>query len=242
MDYFQNIVEYYDELFPANNQIIDLFKNYQKDFNSPLKVLSIGCATGVLESNLAKNGFDVTGLEVSQPLLDSACLKHKNQLQSLRFFKLSSVKMVNFLGKNFYNVITILNDRVIFTTTPSFFKSTLKDCYSLLSENGTLIIQTLDYQKILAQGKNPFIVKKSIRCTLKNNVISINNNSFLTQTLETPSKKYTVLNKQMVYTKTKKYINKYAKEIGYKSIQFYSSFNLDPVTSQTNEVIIVLKK
>ena len=70
MDFFENFVEYYDELFPVAESKIQFYENLQNNFTTPIKSLHLGSATGVLEHHLAKKGFDITGIEVSQPLLD----------------------------------------------------------------------------------------------------------------------------------------------------------------------------
>ena len=105
MEAIQNLVEYYDELYPVSAEQFDFYKSLLQEYSKPVKFLGIGCGTGVLESRLAKEITDVTGLETIKELLDSATRKHRTQLMSIRFFKMSTIEMARFLGKKFYNVI-----------------------------------------------------------------------------------------------------------------------------------------
>ena len=101
MESIQDIVEYYDELFPVTEDIQNFYSQLTGSYRSPVRILGIASNTGTLEVSLARNNCDVTGIEVSQPLLESSILKRRTQLMSIRFFQLSTIEMNKFLGKDF---------------------------------------------------------------------------------------------------------------------------------------------
>ena len=101
MESIQNLVEYYDELYPVTPETFSFYDSLIEDYPKPVKFLNVGCGTGVLEYRLSKSTTDVTGLETIKELLESASRKHRNQLMALRFFKMSTIEMVRFLGKGF---------------------------------------------------------------------------------------------------------------------------------------------
>ena len=80
MESIQDIVEYYDELFPVTEDIQNFYSQLTGTYRSPVRILGIASNTGTLEISLARNNCDVTGIEVSQPLLESSILKHRTQL------------------------------------------------------------------------------------------------------------------------------------------------------------------
>ena len=105
MEINQNIAEYYDELYPVTEEQKVFYQKKMILFKKPVKFLQIGCDSGTFEHNLAREGSDVTGIETSQELLESANRKRRTQLMAVRYFQMSSLEMTRFLGKKFYNII-----------------------------------------------------------------------------------------------------------------------------------------
>ena len=112
MKFIQNLVEYYDELFKVSEAQKKLYTELCENFSSPVRFLRVFCGSGLFESSLSKQGHDVTGIENCDELLHMANLRRRNQLMSIRFFQMEAEDMTKFLGKNFYNVVSILNSRL----------------------------------------------------------------------------------------------------------------------------------
>ena len=102
MSNMQNLVEYYDELYPSDENQRRFFTDLLTKYAAPSKFLRIGCGTGNLESYLAKSGIDVTGLDTNKEILESANLRRRFPNMAIRFFQMSTIEMTNFLGKNFF--------------------------------------------------------------------------------------------------------------------------------------------
>lgn len=56
MEFYENIAEYYDELYPASDDLKSFYAEEGKEYVAPIKYLSIGCGTGTFEHFLAKEG------------------------------------------------------------------------------------------------------------------------------------------------------------------------------------------
>ena len=240
MDFFENFVEYYDELFPVSDSKKKFYENLQTNSFAPIKSLHLGSATGILEHHLAQKGFDVTGIEVSQPLLDSACLKRRTQLMALRFFKLSTLDMGNVLGKNFFNVISTLNDRIIFLRKKQYLENLLSQCKELLTDNGIFIIETFNYEKIKNNDFSEF-TRESIRTKFKTTIKKHNDETFVYQTLETPNGKTNIIsNNIQIYVPTTKEIEELAMKYKYSKIEFFEDYEGTPFTKDSKELICIL--
>ena len=96
MDFLHNIIEYYDELYPVTEDQKKLYKDLTKDL-VPAKILRIGCATGGFEHWLAKEGHDVTGIETSKEMLETANRRRRMPNTAIRFFQLFSIFLSSFL-------------------------------------------------------------------------------------------------------------------------------------------------
>ena len=190
MEIIQNIIEYYDELYPVTEAQKKFYKEQSNTYPEPVKLLRVGCGTGLFEHLLAREGKDVTGIESYQEMLRSANLRRRNQLMSIRFFQMSYLDMARFLGKGFYNVISILEDRIIFIHDKTLLRKFFFDCKQLLTQNGCLIISLSNYRKFNSVPLVHLPQRKSVRVTLNTEIACGDNGGFLlSQEIETGSGK-----------------------------------------------------
>jgi SAM-dependent methyltransferase len=242
METIQNVLEYYDELFSVSEAQKEFYADLMKQYEKPVKFLRIGCGTGYFEHLLARSGHDVTGIDTSKSYLESANLRRRTQLMAIRFFLMSSTEMIKFLGKNFYNIISCLNNRIIFLHEVELLKKFFIDCKSLLSKNGSLILQLTNFN--LYKNKKQFNLPdvESIRAKLYTDFYELDGKPCVTQTVETANKKILPIVKDVqYYPLTSQEIENFAKDAGFSSVKFYSSFVLEPFTGSEEEVVAVLQ-
>ncbi|MCR5046369.1 MAG: methyltransferase domain-containing protein [Treponema sp.] len=226
MESIKNLVEYYDELYPVTLAQQTFYETLIQKYSSPAKILSIGCGTGVLCHRLAKDAVDVTGLEPQRELLESASLKYRNQLMSLRYFQMSTLEMTRFLGKKFYNIISCLNSRVIFIHDQTLIRKFFFDCKELLADGGKLILQLFNFDKYQASTKIYLPELSSARVKYKS-VISRNQDGtfYLDSFLEKNNKNTSVYEQAKIYPLKKSEIEDFSKEAGFRSVQFFSGYD-----------------
>ncbi len=239
MKNYQNIIEYYDELYPVTQDQKDFFSSLLKEYPVPSKFLGIECATGLFEYQLAKDGLDVTGIDSSPELLHSANLRRRSQLMSVRFFEMSYIDISRFLGKGFYNVISCLNDKIIFIQDTTLLKKFLYDCKELLAPGGTLILEFSNFNT--SPGQLP--VRESIRVKLFSELYSDETNTVrMEQNIETGNGKLLpVLERHAIRPLYTDELETFAKNAGFNSIEFYSNYKKEPLSEQSPKVVALLK-
>ena len=242
MELLENIAEYYDELFPTNDELKKFYAQESKIFASPVKYLGISCGTGTFEHYLAKGEADVTGLETVSSLLESANRKRRTQLMSLRFFQMSSLEMCRFLGKGFYNIISILNGRIIFTHDTSLMAKLFYDCKQLLAPGGKLIISLPNFEKYDFDSIVKLPVRESIRVRLFTKIHTQNDGiKFLQQELETGNGKRICVTKDAeILPLNKNQIEQYASGAGFTKIDFFGGFDRSEFTAKSDELVLVI--
>ena len=242
MELLENIAEYYDELFPSSDDLKKFFAEETKEFDIPVKFLSIGAGTGAFEHYLAKEGSDVTGLETVSSLLESANRKRRTQLMSLRFFQMTSLEMCRFLGKNFYNVISSLNDRIIFIHDSTLMAKFFFDCKRLLRSEGKLILKLPNFQKYSSSQDISLPIRESIRSKLFTKIqTNLTGKKFFQQELETGNGKILSVTKDAeILPLTKDEIEQYAKDVGFRKFSFYSDFKKSEFTKNSDNLITVI--
>ena len=242
MEISQNVVEYYDELYPVTNDQKSFYADEMSAFPKPHRLLRVGCGTGSFEHMLAKEGADVTGLETSHELIESANRKRRTQLMSLRFFQMNTLEMARFLGKGFYHIISILDGRIILIHDETLIKKFFFDCKQLLAEKGRLIIGLPNFIKFSSVPMAKLPDRQSIRCSLYTQVWADPDDKRTIQLdLETSNGKVsTVMRDVPVFALTVPKIQELAEGTGFTHCDFYGGFDRQPFTEQSDYVIAVI--
>lgn len=243
MEYLNNLIEYYDELYQASDAQKKFYTNLIQQFGMPTKILGIGCSTGNFEYYLAQLGHDVTGIDTSPEMLESASRRRRMPNTAIRFFEMSTVEMSRFLGKDFYNIISCLNNKIIFIHDKILLKKFFVDCKSLLTEQGILILQFGNYSHFAKNGKFSLPSHKSIRVNLVTKIEQKSKDEFLlSQKLDRGDDRYLpVLKETPILPVTPELITSFAKEAGFTSINFTNGWSQEPFTEDNNNIVCVLK-
>ena len=239
----QNAVEYYDELYPVTAEQQEFYAAIKTHYAPPVRFLHIGCGTGALEHFLVKDGSDVTGLEVSKELITAAALHRKTQLTPIRFFQLSTLEMKRFLGKNFYNIISCLNSRIVFIREKELLKMFFIDCKTLLAQDGMLVLQLYNFYRLEKNGATHMPPRGSIRVKQDSFFVSDERGRVsLTQTIETGNGKILpVMKDEELYPLTKTEIVDFAQSAGFCEFEFYGSFSKEAFAEESAMLVCVLK-
>ncbi len=241
MEIFKNVAEYYDELYPVSEKQKNFYKNETKSLGNPVHFLNVGCGTGVFEIYLSKLGADVTGLEICPDFLESANRKSRTMLMSVRFFQMSYLEMARYLGKGFYNVISILDGRIMFIHDKTLLAKFFYDCRQLLSENGKIIISLPNFEKFA--GENVALPEReSIRVKLCSEIrTNQNGKTEIFQKITTGNGKILPVTENAPIQKiTAGQIRELAEKSGFCSVRLYSGFEYEPFGSDSDEIVAVL--
>lgn len=241
MEKVQNLVEYYDEIYPVTDDQINFFNEESSCFEKPVKFLRVGCGTGRFEICLAKNGADVTGVEPFKELLDSANRHRRTQLMTVRFFFMSILEISRFLGKGFYNIVSCLDSRIELMDDPILIRKFFFDAKDLLAKNGKLILKLRNFDTIKKPVEQlPDI--SNIRINFKTQIKTLNDGSkLLDQEIETGNgHKYPVFKDKKIYPLTKNEIITFAKEVGFKNFQFFSNYRKEEFSPDSKEIIAII--
>lgn len=241
MDYLNNIIEYYDELYPITESQKKLFNDLIQT-KMPAHVLRIGCSSGLFEHYLARLGHDVTGIDTSKEMLESANRRRRMPNTAIRFFQMSSIEMTRFLGKGFYDVIGCINDKLLFIRDRTLMRKFFYDCRQLLSPEGSLVIQVPYFEHLPDADSVQLPVRENIRVKLSTSLTRRDDIWYMQQTLEhAGSRQVPVLRDAEVYPVTASNLKEFAREAGFTSIELYGGFDRSPLTEDSSSVVAVLK-
>ena len=124
-----------------------------KDNSQGNKGLDVACGSGILTRLLKKNGFDVTGVDISQDMLNVAQEKSYQEKLNIKYLK-EDMKSLKSLEK--VDFITVINDGLNYVDNKCLLK-TFKNFYNSLKKGGVLIFDVSSAYKLkYVLGNNAF--------------------------------------------------------------------------------------
>ncbi len=186
---FSYVYDYFMDNIPYDNWIQNILKIFNNNKFKPKTIVDLGCGTGTIALSLAKKGFHLTGIDLSQSMINVANEKINDNLKSNVSFKKGNI--INFtlkenvdcmistcdsfnyilddadLLKSFKCVNKYLNNDGMFIfdmNTEYYFKETLGECeYSDVALDSAYIIQNFydEVEKVNTYELNLFIENKN---------------------------------------------------------------------------------
>ena len=225
--FYNEIAEKYDYIFP-------LSPTHQTFFASELcgkTVLDVGAATGNLTAYLLSQGYEVTGIDLSERLITEAA-KKGIVVQPLNMLDIDQLAI-------FDNIVCIGN------TLPHLDSKTsvqlfLQKAYGQLSQGGKLILQLVNFQKYFAQqqddylGNLPLIANDKVkfeRFYYLNEEGKIRFKTILDDTIENEELLQPIFADELIQWLT---------QIGFQTINLYGNFKKDPFDPNASMALIIV--
>jgi len=165
--FYDDLASSYDEMISFDN-VIDKKKLFLKNFinNDTKTAADIGCGSGVDSIALSLLGLQVTAFDPSAGMLEVAESNSKKMNVRINFQK-SPAQQISEEFNNKFDLIVSLGNTFANISKDNFIDS-LRKCFDILKPNGHLLIQILNYKKILAdkqrvvnitEGNNKFFIR-----------------------------------------------------------------------------------
>jgi len=140
---FENYAHKYDKESFVNGTVGECdFIEQEADYNKSLKIIDIGCGTGRHSIELAKRGYDVTGIDLSQSQIARA--KEKAEELSLKIdFRKHDARNLPFEGE-FDLAIMLCEGGFSLMETDEMNFEILRSATKALKEKGKFIFTTLN--------------------------------------------------------------------------------------------------
>lgn len=165
MSFYKSISEYYRDIFPLQPAQIGFV---QHSFPDPgnTALLDVGCGTGDLSLELSKSFRHVTGIDLDPQMLDIA---RASAPANVDFQTLDMLQMGKTLGSKKLQCVLCFGNTLVHLDNPEQIFTFLKEAASLLAENGKLLLQIINYDRILDQDIKALPTIKSGECTFVRN-------------------------------------------------------------------------
>jgi len=98
------------------------------------RILDVGCGTGIFSLELARLGVAVTGIDISEAMMDVARRKTEDAGANIEFIKADAMQLP-FTANSFDKIVSVS----ALEFTPDL-KAVLEECYRVLKPGGRLVI------------------------------------------------------------------------------------------------------
>ena len=202
-------------------------------------VADVGCGTGVDSISLVQLGFDVTAFDPSADMINTA-IENSNRLNAqISFYNYSASE----IPKTFYNkfdFVFSLGNTIANIPLNQLEKSFMR-MFKMLKEDGRVLIQILNYEKILKKKE------RIVNITKKDGDYFIRfydfGKSYLTFNILKFSADQTT-KKELISTKIFPYkakeIKKILKKAGFKKIEMFGGLDKKPFDAKLSNDLVLL--
>lgn len=139
MALYNHFSNHYDRIFPVKEMTVAFLSKHMLAG----RVLDLGCATGGYVSALTNKQFHVFGIDLDAAMIEQA--KEKYPEISTMF---STGNMCHFETKLPYQAIYCIGNTLVHLPDSQTILLLLKRIYRTLEENGTCILQIVNYERI----------------------------------------------------------------------------------------------
>ena len=146
MGFYQEISKYYDYIFPVSNEIVDFIGRTAG--NPPKSILDVACGTGGYSIELADKGYEVTAVDLDREMIESLNAKKNSKV---KFFQGDMLRLKDKLNPRSFDTIFCIGNSLVHLDNLSHIGNFFADSKGILKEDGSLIIQTINYDRVISK-------------------------------------------------------------------------------------------
>lgn len=235
MSFYKDLNHYYDQIFPLNEVALDFILENIKEGDS---ILDIGAGTGNMAIALAERGYKVTASEpeetMAQAIMDKA--KVKGLPVSVHT---KPMEQINDFAETFDQIVCMGNT---LPHLPNMAAVTefLQKCYEKLNDGGKLLIQQVNYDKVLSSEDFSFPVIEKEDFTFTR--IYEKRDEHILFTTRLTVKGETTENTIPLYPITSEKLKASLAKAGFKSIRLFGNFKKAEHTILAPALVVVAEK
>lgn len=242
-NFYNDISTFYDEMvgflsaLPRRKELIKKFVTEKTIFAADL-----GCGTGMDSIALAMNGVTVTGFDVSAEMIEKANKNAKSSSLDISFIKSSIDK----IPEKYYNKfdLSVSLGNSLANLNEKMLDMGISKIYKLLKDKGVLVIQVLNYARIIKSGERIVNINSNedsiyirfydfLPTHINFNILKMNKLDYSQRELSTTA----------IYPHDKKVFLVLLKKNGFRKMKLYGNLDLKQFEKYTsNDLVIIAQK
>lgn len=244
MEFYEKLSQYYDEIFPLTKAKASFIQ--EKLPQGEKRVLDVGCATGDLAIFLAQQGYKVKAIDLDEEMIHQAKEKAKKQIVDIDFQIADMMELKEKLEKQTFDGIICIGNTLVHLKDEQEIENVIKQMYQLLNSGGMLILQIINYDRILEQHVQglPLIETEHIRFERRYSVSEDEKTIYFKTTLEVKEQgeTYKMKNEVPLYPLQFGELREILEDVGFRLMEWYGNFKQEPYGPDSYAMIVAAKK
>ena len=236
MTFYKSISDYYREIFPLQaaqaSFVIDSFPDATN-----LSLLDVGCGTGDLSLELSKSFNRVTGIDLDSALLEFA---RESASENTEFQNLNMLEIRRRFGEDSYDGVLCFGNTLVHLDELESISVFLQHAGAVLGKKGKLLIQLINYDRILDQNIKSLPTIKTDNCTFERNYhYDPDNHMVKFETiLNIKPRGASIRNQIPLYPLRKSELQSALEAAGFKSISYFGNFKREPLKKNSIPMVV----
>ncbi len=236
MSFYKSIAHVYDFIFPANLHQVDFVKKCIPEI-SEANLLDVGCGTGNLALALAEHCMNITGVDIDKKML--AIAQSKDRPANVHFANGNMLNLTEQFDSDLFDGLICFGNTLANLDGLNDMEVFLLQCKQLLKPGGKLLIQIVNYDRVLNEHINslPTIENNIIKFERDYEYISRINRIDFISTLTDKLNGEVIHNKHQLYPLTEMELFKLLGKLGFEVLNRFGSFNGEPINMDSIPMI-----
>ena len=150
MSFYSELSRVYDAVFPLQPMTLEFL---EKDLSKGAKILDLACGRGAYSVALSEKGYDLYALDLDGEMIKGLKEKSKERTLDIKAYEGDMTEVKELISEKFHRIFCIGNSLVHLKNTLEILDF-LRELHSLLEDKGDLIIQIVNYDRILDKNIN----------------------------------------------------------------------------------------
>lgn len=151
MGFYEEISKYYDLVFPVDSEQVKFISECAGQEGN--RVLDVACGTGGYAAALAERGYEVAAVDLDAGMVEAAHKKMESRGLNVTV-RQADMKALTDTVKSKYKCIFCIGNSIVHLGSDAEILKALQQMQQLLEDSGTLVLQIINYDRILKYGVN----------------------------------------------------------------------------------------
>ncbi|MDA3853060.1 MAG: class I SAM-dependent methyltransferase [Bacteroidales bacterium] len=237
MNFYSAIAAHYDAIFPYNANQLSFITSQTPIVTSP-RLIEIGSGRGVLAQACAQEGYQVKGLELENTMVAIAQLQYPD----VTFHCANMLDLESTFSTSSCDAMVCFGNTLVHLSATDEILVFLKAAYKTLDENGKLMVQFINYDRIIDQNIKALPNIKNDAVTLvRDYELKSDTQLLFKATLTVHADRMSTQNVQALYPLRRAAFESLAEEAGF-TCQAFGNFKGDKWTADSMQSIFVCTK
>lgn len=237
MGFYEEISIYYDDIFPTGQSQIEFLIS---EAENATQILDVACGTGGYSIALCKKGYEVTSIDLDADMIQK--LKNKANEMTLRINAIKGNMLELGAIKSQFDLSFCIGNSLVHLESKTEIKKFLAEMRKCLSKNGKLVIQIINYDRIINHNVRflPTIINNNIPLSFERfyNYDAINHKIIFKTILRVDGR--SMENEILLYPLMSFELWDMLIDSGFKNIRYYGDFNKTVYNDDDSYILVVV--